>query len=41
MFTSAAQIEFSTNPNYSASGFMGNILGFVFAFLAYALIYKM
>ncbi|MEI6672193.1 MAG: hypothetical protein WCL02_02270 [bacterium] len=41
VFTSASQIEFSTNPNYSASAFMGNILGFVLAFLAYALIYKM
>ena len=40
VFTSASQIEFSTNPNYSASAFMGNILGFVLAFLAYALIYK-
>jgi hypothetical protein len=26
VFTSAAQIEFSTNPNYSASALMGNIL---------------
>ncbi|MEI7919250.1 MAG: hypothetical protein WCH65_03450 [bacterium] len=26
VFTSAAQIEFSTNPNYSASSFMGNVL---------------
>jgi hypothetical protein len=41
VFTSAAQIEFSTNPNYSASAFMGNILWFVIAFLAYCLIYKM
>ncbi len=41
VFTSAAQIEFSTNPNYSASALMGNVLWFVFAFLAYALIYKM
>ena len=40
VFTSASQIEFSTNPNYSASSFMGNILGFALAFLAYALIYK-
>lgn len=40
VFTSAAQIEFSTNPNYSASSFMGTILGFVLAFLAYCLIYK-
>jgi len=40
VFTSAAQIEFSTNPNYSASAFMGNILWFALAFLAYALIYK-
>jgi len=41
VFASAAQIEFSTNPNYSASSFMGNILWFALAFLAYALIYKM
>jgi len=41
VFTSAAQIEFSNNPNYSASALMGNVLGFVLAFLAYALIYKM
>jgi len=41
VFTSAAQIEFSTNPNYSASSFMGTILWFVLAFLVYALVYKM
>ena len=41
VFASAAQIEFSTNPNYSASSFMGNVLWFTLAFLAYALIYKM
>lgn len=41
VFASAAQIEFSTNPNYSASSFMGNTLGFVLAFFLYALIYKM
>lgn len=41
VFASAAQIEFSTNPNYSASSFMGNTLGFVIAFFLYALIYKM
>lgn len=41
VFTSAAQIEFSTNPNYSASSFMGNVLGFALAFLAYGLIYKL
>ncbi len=41
VFVSAAQIEFSTNPNYSASSFMGNILGFAIAFFMYALIYKM
>lgn len=41
VFTSAAQIEFSTNPNYSASSLMGSILWVAFAFLAYALIYKM
>ena len=41
VFASATQIEFSTNPNYSASSFMGNILGFALTFLAYALIYNM
>lgn len=41
VFTSASQIEFSTNPNYSASAFMGNVLWFALAFLAYALIYKL
>ncbi len=41
VFASAAQIEFSTNPNYSASSFMGTVLGFVLSFLAYALVYKM
>jgi hypothetical protein len=41
VFTSASQIEFSTNPNYSASAFMGNTLWFVMAFLAYCLIYKL
>jgi len=41
VFASASQIEFSTNPNYSASAFMGNVLWFVLAFLAYSLIYKM
>ncbi|MFA7298458.1 MAG: hypothetical protein WC010_02315 [Candidatus Absconditabacterales bacterium] len=41
VFASASQIEFSTNPNYSASAFMGNILGFVLAFLMYCIIYKM
>jgi len=41
VFVSASQIEFSTNPNYSASAFMGNILWFALAFLAYCLIYKM
>lgn len=41
VFTSAAQIEFSTNPNYSASSLMGTILGFALAFLAYTLVYKM
>lgn len=41
VFVSAAQIEFSTNPNYSASALMGNVLWFVLAFFLYALIYKM
>lgn len=41
VFTSAAQIEFSTNPNYCGSALMGQILWFALAFLAYALIYKL
>ncbi len=41
VFASASQIEFSTNPNYSASAFMWNVLWFALAFLAYALIYKL
>ena len=41
VFTSASQIEFSTNPNYSASAFMGNVLGFTIAFLVYAIVYKL
>ncbi len=40
VFISATQIEFSTNPNYCASSFMGNVLWFVLAFLAYSIIYK-
>jgi hypothetical protein len=40
IFISAAQIEFSTNPNYSASSLMGTMFGFVLAFLFYILMYK-
>jgi hypothetical protein len=40
IFVSAAQIEFSTNPNYCASSMVGSILGFVLAFLMYVLVYK-
>lgn len=40
IFASASQIEFTANPNYSASAFMGNILGFAFALLMYGIIYK-
>lgn len=41
VFASAAQIEFSSNPNYAGSSLMGNILGFAFALLIYGLIYKL
>jgi hypothetical protein len=41
VFTSAAQIEFTSNPNYAGSSLMGNILGFAFALLIYGLIYKL
>ncbi len=40
VFVSAAQIEFSTNPNYCASSMVGTILGFVLALLMYVLVYK-
>ena len=41
VFASAAQIEFTSNPNYAGSSLMGNILGFAFALLIYGLIYKL
>ncbi|MEI8090842.1 MAG: hypothetical protein WCG98_00865 [bacterium] len=41
VFASACQIEFTSNPNYSGSSLMGNILGFAFALLIYGLIYKL
>lgn len=41
VFASAAQIEFTANPNYSGSAFMGNILWFAFALLMYGLFYKL
>lgn len=37
---SATQIEFSTNPNYSASALMGNVLWFAGTFFVYAVLYK-
>lgn len=40
VFVSAAQIEFSANPNYSASSFVWAVLGFTLSLLMYALIYK-
>lgn len=40
VFISACQTEFTTNPNYAGSTFMGNIIGFAGALLVYALIYK-
>ncbi|PJA48066.1 MAG: hypothetical protein CO170_03850 [candidate division SR1 bacterium CG_4_9_14_3_um_filter_40_9] len=40
VFISACQVEFSSNPNYSGSAFMGNIIGFAAALLMYAIIYK-
>lgn len=41
VFASASQIEFTSNPNYSGSSLMGNVLGFAFALLIYGLIYKL
>ncbi len=41
VFASASQIEFTSNPNYAGSLFMGNVLGFAFALLIYGLIYKL
>lgn len=40
IFISANQIEFSTNPNYSASGLIGNTIGFSFAIAVYCVLYK-
>lgn len=40
IFISACQIEFSSNPNYSGSSLMGNVIGFAAAILVYSLIYK-
>jgi len=40
VFVSAAQIEFSTNPNYCGSAMIGTIFWFVLAFLMYVLVYK-
>ena len=40
VFISACQVEFSSNPNYSGSAFMGNIIGFAAAILVYSIIYK-
>jgi len=40
VFASAAQLEFTSNPNYAGSSLMGNVLGFAFALLIYGLIYK-
>lgn len=41
VFVSASQIEFTSNPNYSWSALMGNILWFAFALLMYGLCYKL
>jgi len=40
VFISACQVEFSSNPNYSGSAFMGNIIWFAGALLIYSIIYK-
>lgn len=40
VFISANQIEFLSNPNYSASALMGNVLGFSLALLIYSIIRK-
>ena len=41
IFASAAQIEFTSNPNYAGSSLMGNILWFAVSLLIYGLIYKL
>ncbi|MCF7834979.1 hypothetical protein K9M48_02895 [Candidatus Gracilibacteria bacterium] len=40
VFISANQIEYLSNPNYSASALMGNVLGFSLAMLIYSIIRK-
>lgn len=40
VFISACQTEFTSNPNYAGSAFMGNIIGFAAALLLYSIIYK-
>jgi len=40
VFISSSQVEFLSNPNYSGSAFMGNILGFALAMLIYAIVHK-
>jgi len=40
VFISSSQIEFLSNPNYSGSAFMWNILWFALAMLVYAIVHK-
>lgn len=40
VFVSSCQIDFVSNPHYSTSSMIWNILGFVLAFLGYAIVYK-
>lgn len=40
VFVSANQIEFLSNPNYSASALMGNVLWFALALLIYSIVWK-
>lgn len=40
VFVSANQIEFLSNPNYSASALMGNVLWFALSILVYSIVWK-
>lgn len=40
VFVSASQIEFSSNPNYSGSALMWNVIWFTVSLLMYSIIYK-
>ena len=40
VFVSSCQIDFVSNPHYSTSSMIWNVLGFVLGFLWYAIVYK-